>query len=104
MKLYSDYFRGALGGQWTESADGIKLEDVEPAIFNVFVNWIYSQELPSSDVDWVITSEAADASTEYDHDFILRTGDMLRIKTYVFADCFLVPKLQLALNQQIVNR
>jgi hypothetical protein len=71
---------------------------VEPAVFNVFVNWLYSQELPSSDVDWVITAEAANASSEYDFDFLLCTGDMLRIKTYVFADRFLVPKLKIALN------
>ena len=56
---HSSYFRNALSGDWTESEDGIKLDDVEPAVFNVFMNWLYDPQLPVTDAEWAVSSETA---------------------------------------------
>ena len=44
---HSEYFCGALRWPRKDALDFvISLEDIEPGIFNVFVNWLYTQRLP----------------------------------------------------------
>jgi hypothetical protein len=42
---YSDYFRAPLGGSWKEAEDqAITFANVEPQIFEVYVDWLYTQK------------------------------------------------------------
>ncbi|KAF1960097.1 hypothetical protein CC80DRAFT_582457 [Byssothecium circinans] len=59
LVYYSDYFKKALEGPWKEAEDNaITLEDVEVEVFNVFVNWLYTQQLPRNRYEWFDASEA----------------------------------------------
>ncbi|KAF2872412.1 hypothetical protein BDV95DRAFT_606028 [Massariosphaeria phaeospora] len=94
---YSEYFRKALSGSWKEAEDGvITLEDVEPAVFNMFVDWLYTQKLPAGIEAWYQSSD-----TPEDVDDMVGM-EVLRIKLYVFADRFIVPILRTTLNRLIV--
>ncbi|KAF2649507.1 hypothetical protein K491DRAFT_783291 [Lophiostoma macrostomum CBS 122681] len=91
---YSSYFRGALTGNWKEGDDGIiKLDDVDIPVFQVFVHWLFTQQLPGPHVsDWL-------QYTVHDPNNI----SMLKMKIYVFADRFLVDGLRLAIKRVIVG-
>lgn len=54
---HSDYFRRVYNGSWKEVHEGVTLPDVEPEIFNIFVNWLYSQVVPSERADILRVSE-----------------------------------------------
>jgi hypothetical protein len=42
----SNFFRLALQSEWIENtAQVVKLPEVEPSVFNIYVNWLYSREL-----------------------------------------------------------
>lgn len=95
---YSDYFRKALSGTWKEAEDGVvKLADVEPAVFNLFLEWLYTQQIPDSCSEY---NRIAKARLMFSFS---NTGDIWKIKLYVFADRFAVPTLRTAMNRQIVN-
>ncbi|KAF2662317.1 hypothetical protein K491DRAFT_673381 [Lophiostoma macrostomum CBS 122681] len=98
---YSKYFHNSLGGSWKEAANNmIQITDIDPSIFNIFVNWLYRQALPVSLEDWVITAELTKLSSN-----LLPTQlcNMLKMKTYVFADRFQVPALRKALQREIAS-
>ncbi|RYO32488.1 hypothetical protein AA0111_g4571 [Alternaria arborescens] len=43
---YSEYFSKALNGAWKEAKDKIiRLIDIEPAIFGLLIEWLYTQNL-----------------------------------------------------------
>jgi len=95
---YSDYFRKALSGTWKEAEDGVvKLVDVEPAVFNLFLEWLYTQQVPNDCSEY---NRIANAGLQFTFS---NTGPLWKIKLYVFADRFAVAKLRTALNRQIVN-
>lgn len=60
---YSDYFRAALTGSFAEAAtQTVRLDEEDPAIFDLFVTWLYTQriipeDMTSKDVDWKILAE-----------------------------------------------
>ncbi|KAI4616808.1 hypothetical protein J4E83_006389 [Alternaria metachromatica] len=85
---YSDYFTKALSGSWRESEDGVvRLVDIEPGVFNLFLEWLYTQTLPAPEIT-------------YANGFI-KDNDWL-IKLYVFADRFAVSALRTVMNRRIV--
>ncbi|XPS78086.1 hypothetical protein M3J09_010106 [Ascochyta lentis] len=94
---HSEYFRRALTGTWREASERIVVlgSDVEPCIFNLFVEWLYTQTLPTLSPDW---RRIADPSNPFSV-----SAKMLRLKLYVFADRFVVPLLRKQLNRAIVN-
>ncbi|KAF2441473.1 hypothetical protein P171DRAFT_487934 [Karstenula rhodostoma CBS 690.94] len=55
---HSEFFRGALGNTVFSSAQDkiVKLDDIEPSIFDIFAYWLYHERLPSADYsgddDW----------------------------------------------------
>ncbi|KAF1835098.1 hypothetical protein BDW02DRAFT_455322, partial [Decorospora gaudefroyi] len=71
---HSEYFRTAYNGRWKEAEEGVTLEDVEIEVFNFFVHWLYTQQLPA---------------LRYFHDATDSNG--LLLKTCVFGDRFLAP-------------
>ncbi|KAI4960045.1 hypothetical protein J4E86_001664 [Alternaria arbusti] len=90
---HSDYFRKALSGTWKEAKDGVvSLDDIEPGVFNLFLEWMYTQQVP---VIWADYSRIMNRS--------VTPLDICKIKLYVFADRFAVPVLRTAMNRQIVQ-
>ncbi len=92
---YSGYFRKALQGPWEEAQRGtISITDVEPHVFNMFVEWLYTQKLPEDDNDWFYKANSSE----------IPYGDagVIRLELYIFADRFLVPSLRSVLSQSIV--
>ncbi|KAH7085153.1 hypothetical protein BKA63DRAFT_485128 [Paraphoma chrysanthemicola] len=49
----SEYFKRALGGPWKEAEEGIvRLDDVDCSIFEIFVDWLYTNTLPEDESAW----------------------------------------------------
>lgn len=94
ISFYSEYFRNALKEPWKEAEDRlIELPDIEPQVFDIFVDWLYTQKVPEKNRFWVAPTETLKAnSTEH-----VQLAEILVMKTYVFADRFLVPKLRCAI-------
>jgi hypothetical protein len=63
LTYHSEYFRAALNGSWKEAEDRVvTLEDVEPDAFEVFVDWLYTQQIPAElkeQLDNFATTDAA---------------------------------------------
>jgi hypothetical protein len=98
---YSDYFEAALSGPWKESnGTPIKLDDVSPAIFNLFVNWLFRQKVPDWNNQWVAEAENADAIEVIKYN----TPRMLKIMLYCFADRFLVSALYRQMNRLLPDK
>lgn len=72
----------------------IPLEDVDPAIFNLFIEWLYTQRLPASDEARLWGQVAATSG--------LTSVLMLQLQLYVFANRFQVPLLRRTLNRMII--
>ncbi|KAF2690839.1 hypothetical protein K458DRAFT_426270 [Lentithecium fluviatile CBS 122367] len=86
ISFYSEYFRNALKEPWKEAEDRvIELPDIEPQVFDVFVDWLYSQKVPEKNKQWVEpTDKIKSNSTEH-----VQLAEQLVMKTYVFADRFM---------------
>jgi hypothetical protein len=97
LNHYSEYFQRALAGTWREASEHTIVlgNDVEPCIFNLFAEWLYTQTLPTLSPDWRRIADPL-------HPFSV-SAKMLRLKLYVFADRFVVPRLRQQLNRAIVN-
>ncbi|KAF2709295.1 hypothetical protein K504DRAFT_271438 [Pleomassaria siparia CBS 279.74] len=116
---HSEYFYKTLRGSWIENKNQlIALEDVEPKIFDIFVNWLYTQEIPKDYDAWTSGSvEDYDASTSgsvEDHDASTSRGveidknfglseDLMKIKAYVFGNRFLAHRFCRAVNNSLVD-
>jgi hypothetical protein len=93
---HSEYFCGALRWLRRDALDFvISLEDIEPGIFNVSVNWLYTQRLPDWE-DWASVTEIDEAHTD---DQILHQ----MVKVCVFGDRFLAPAFRKAANNFTVD-
>jgi hypothetical protein len=78
---HSDYFRTALHENWKEGQERlVVLDDVEPATFDIFVNWLYTKKLPEKEVQWI---DADDEKDSYHYNCQI---NLFRLKVYVVAD------------------
>jgi hypothetical protein len=78
---HSNYFRKALRGSWKEAEEGqVVLDDLEPAAFDVFVDWLYTKKIPETQQQWLTLEPNEDF---YDYNCRM---NMLRLKAYVVAD------------------
>jgi len=85
---YSEYFSKALNGPWKEAEDKVvRLVDIDPDVFSLFIEWLYTQNMPSDEVLW---------ANKFDPD-----DNMWKIQLYVFADRFAVLSLRTSLNRKI---
>ncbi|KAH7084944.1 hypothetical protein BKA63DRAFT_6395 [Paraphoma chrysanthemicola] len=51
---HSEYFRNALRNSWSEAKNGgVTLDDVEPGIFDIFVEWLYTGNTPDGFSSWI---------------------------------------------------
>jgi hypothetical protein len=91
LSHYSEYFKNALNGPWKESNGApIKLEDVSPVAFSLFVNWLYRQRLPGWDYHWVAETEKEAVDT---FECVKQNQAQLpKMMLYVFADRFMGPR------------
>ena len=96
---YSEYFRKALNGSWKEAEENkVTLEDIEPAEFNVFVEWLYVQKLPQDEADWQRVADGSEG-----HWVQYGRAHLLQVKLYVLADRLAVPTLRRLLNRILVG-
>lgn len=76
---HSEYFRGALSGNFRETDNGVvPLDDLETDVFDIFVDWLYEKKLP----------EGIDTAVNDGHKI------SIKYRTYVLADRLLGPWLQ----------
>ncbi|KAH7389503.1 hypothetical protein DE146DRAFT_791525 [Phaeosphaeria sp. MPI-PUGE-AT-0046c] len=95
---HSEYFAKALEGPWTEAHTRvITLADIEAGVFNIFVQWLYCQQLPSGKnlVAWGTVSGNLISTFNY-IDIVAIT-----LKAYAFGDRFLIPPFRRAMNQAV---
>lgn len=72
---YSPYFEAAFNGRFIEGETQVlELEDTEPRIFGIFVNWLYVQKITDEDGQLASCSDC--------------------INLWILADKILVPSLQ----------
>ncbi|KAI4641159.1 hypothetical protein J4E93_008037 [Alternaria ventricosa] len=99
---HSEYFRAAFNGRWKESDEGVTLEDVEVDVFNLFVHWLYAEEIPPH---WESLSEIVEPGLNLDDsawdDY---STAMLLLKASVFGDRFLTPAFHRLAHNTFVNR
>lgn len=69
------------------------LEDIEPGVFNAFVEWLYTQKLPGNLDDW---QRVVGELIQY------YEVERRQPKVYAFADRFIVPGLRQLLNHALV--
>lgn len=100
IAYYSGYFKGTLNGKWKEAEDRvIELPDIEPRVFDIFIDWLYSQKLPKKTRDWLTPTPELEAGS-HGHG---QLAERLMMKSYVFADRFLVPQFRVALYRYYAN-
>jgi hypothetical protein len=100
LALHSEYFANAMKKPWKEATEGnIVLADVEPAIFDIFANWIYTSTILSHVVWTEINKEAGAICDEVDDDPYVTT----LVKAYVFGDRFLAPTFRKAVLDFLIE-
>jgi hypothetical protein len=94
IAYYSEYFCNALKKPWKEAEDRlIELPDIDPQVFDIFVDWLYTQKVPEKNKHWIKpTDDMKSNSTKH-----VQLVEILIVRTYVFADRFLVPKFRCAI-------
>jgi hypothetical protein len=94
IAYYSEYFCNALKKPWKEAEDRlIELPDIDPQVFDIFVDWLYTQKVPEKNRHWIKpTDDMKSNSTRH-----VQLVENLIVRTYVFADRFLAPKFRCAI-------
>lgn len=117
MTEHSEFFKKALQGPWKEAADGtVILEDVEPVVFNIFVEWLYTGEIPKKkddeesdnaedDEDDIRDGEHEDQDDDYGdgEDGLEEAYISSLVKTYTLGDRFLAPRYKHAVLDRLVE-
>ncbi|KAF1974612.1 hypothetical protein BU23DRAFT_96408 [Bimuria novae-zelandiae CBS 107.79] len=100
ISYYSNYFKATLHGPWKEAEDRvIELPDIEPRVFDIFIDWLYTQKLPKKTLGWILPPPEQD--TDSTRQFQLAERQM--IKAYVLADRFIVPQFRVAIFDYFAN-
>jgi hypothetical protein len=98
LEHHSDYFRNALRQCWKEGNERqVVLGDLEPAAFDVFVDWMYTKTIPEQDAEWL----EREADEEY-YRYNCRVN-LLRLKVYAVADRLGVQELLETINNNFVD-
>jgi len=96
---HSEYFRTAYNGHWKEAEDGVALDDINPAVFNIFVHWLYAQEVPSAAAGLFRIAGV----TPKEEIMLKKESHSLAIKAYVFGDRFMASRFKCLLNNWYVD-
>ncbi|KAF2127078.1 hypothetical protein P153DRAFT_398448 [Dothidotthia symphoricarpi CBS 119687] len=93
---HSEYFKKALNGPWKEAEEGVvRLRDVDCDIFEIFVNWMYTQTLPNFEKDL--------CGGQRRHGDSRDEGLLVRLDAYIFSDRILAPKFRQAVRIDLVD-
>ncbi|CAE7193345.1 hypothetical protein HRS9139_08941 [Pyrenophora teres f. teres] len=91
---HSEYFKKALTGTWKEAREGVViLQDVECIVFEVFIDWLYTQRLPKE-----IDSSADETGCQPAGDSLL-----LQVKALIFGDRIVSPNFHQAVRDATIN-
>jgi hypothetical protein len=67
------------------SRPAIKLPDIEPQVFDVLIDWLYTRKLLKKTRDWIAPTPGLEAGS-HGHG---QLTELLMVESYVFADRFL---------------
>jgi hypothetical protein len=82
---YSPYFDAVFNGSFAEGkTQRVELEDAPPAAFNMFVNWLYTQDIVDGELDLPDSNNLIDL--------------------WILADRFIVPRLQNQAMELILDK
>jgi hypothetical protein len=99
LEYHSDHFRSALLEHWKEGQERqVVLDDLEPAAFDIFVDWLYTNKIPRTFAEWLAPEVNENSGTTR------RRLGMLHLKAYVIADRLGVPELRETINNNYVTR
>jgi hypothetical protein len=92
---HSDFFEKALTGPWKEADERVvRLPNIHPCGFNIFVGWMYTGTIPENDVnDWLAAGDCQAIPGPRNE----RT-DLLILQTLVVADQLVAPVFQQVVN------
>ncbi|KAF2999495.1 hypothetical protein E8E13_008797 [Curvularia kusanoi] len=94
---HSEYFRGALTGDWQEAQSRIvTLTDVSVFTFATFVNWLYTGDLPVDDLGW--------CEEELDPVSATLEAELEHVRCIIFADAYIATRFGHACERKLVNR
>lgn len=96
---HSEYFRKAFNGPWKEAEEGVVLDDVEVGVFNIFVDWLYTQTIPRQTEEWARISGMIDPTDKHAGWKV----DLHRLKACVFGDRFFAPNFHDAVHNLFVD-
>jgi hypothetical protein len=96
---HAEYFRTAYNGRWKESEEGVVLADVEIEVFNIFLHWLYTKEIPRKRYELLRVALPAANYSGPCRKFVL----YLLVKSCAFGDRFLAPKFKQDSHNQLVN-
>ncbi|KAH7094574.1 hypothetical protein FB567DRAFT_600176 [Paraphoma chrysanthemicola] len=100
LQYHSEYFRGVFNGPWKEAKEGVvRLSDIEPSVFSLFVHWLYSQQLPPILKDWEYVLDMEFSSLF--HYYSIRYA--VCIKAYIFGDRFIAPGFRRAAHNMFAT-
>jgi hypothetical protein len=96
---HSEYFRTAYNGRWKEADEGVTLDDVEVGIFNIFVHWLYTQQLPPGNLRGIAYPN--EALESHDKEECFYGSGQLRV--CAFGNRFLVAELERIAHNNFVD-
>jgi hypothetical protein len=89
---YSKFFRAALTGNFIEAKDKtVRLEEVDPKVFELFIHWLYYQRFPKTD-----SGDDRDILETWNDDDIGLVCTSNYVLLYIFGDKYDVPELRRA--------
>ncbi|KAJ4378225.1 hypothetical protein N0V86_005925 [Didymella sp. IMI 355093] len=99
----SEYFKKALNGPWKEAEDKVVfLDDVDCRSFAVFVDWLYTGEIPA-DCDGFNDDRCPKVSGNKLRALWHTNTQLAMLKAYTFADRMISPDLCKALEHHIID-
>jgi hypothetical protein len=99
---HSEFFKKALAGPWKEADEHVvRLSNIEPSAFNIFMGWIYTGTIPGPTAqDWMVAGTCENVPHNVQP---ILGGDLLRLQACVVADQLVAPLFQQALNNAYVD-
>ncbi|KAJ8111033.1 hypothetical protein OPT61_g6274 [Boeremia exigua] len=104
---HSEYFRTALRGPWKEADEGVaRLVEIETPEFNLFVHWLYTQQVPDHKKDcamWdhIVNGKHSNRMFLSRSQYQLPTLTLLR--AYVLGDRLLAEEFRRLTNNHLVE-
>ncbi|KAJ4378227.1 hypothetical protein N0V86_005927 [Didymella sp. IMI 355093] len=93
---HSEYFKRALNGSWKEAEErAITLEDVECEIFELFLEWLYTQQYPKEQ------RFSGFSNLIYGNEH--RRSQINRLKACTFGDRFMAPRFRASSESSLID-